>query len=69
MHEEPCGARPRPRGRGAPTEVGAAFFAFVLLHAGCGDGASEFRLGERSVACWCRRCDELRVFAAKDHEA
>ena len=69
MHEEPGGARPRPRGRGALTEVGAAFFAFVLRHAGCGDGVAESRLDERSLACWCRRCDELRVFAAEDHGA
>lgn len=62
-------APPRPGGRGGATEAGAAFLAFVLIHAGCGDGAAEFRLGERSLACWCQRCDELKVFAAGDHGA
>ena len=62
-------ARPRSEGRGGPTEADAPFLAFVLLHAGCGDGVIEYRLGERFLACWCRRCDESRIFTATDHEA
>ena len=69
MSKESGGARPQPKGRGGPTELGAAFFAFVLRHADCGDGVAESRLDERSVACWCRRCDELRIFTATGHEA
>ena len=37
------------------------FFAFALLHAGCGDEVIEARLDKRSLACWCLRCDELRI--------
>lgn len=66
MNKESGGARSRPKGRVGPTKVGVAFFAFVLRHAGCEDGVSESRLDERSLACWCRRCDELRVFTAED---
>ena len=42
-------------------KVGAAFVAFSLSHAGCGE-PEEFRLGERSLACHCPGCDELRIF-------
>ena len=67
MRKESSEARPRPEGRGVPTEADAAFLAFVLVHAGCGDGVAEYRLGERSLACWCRRCDEMRIFTATDY--
>jgi len=37
------------------------FLAFALLHAGCGDEVIEARLDKRALACWCLRCDELRI--------
>ena len=37
------------------------FLAFALLHAGCGDEVIETRLDKRALACWCLRCDELRI--------
>lgn len=39
-----------------------AFAAFVLAHDGCGVVPSEFRLDGDSLASWCPRCDEVRVF-------
>jgi hypothetical protein len=37
------------------------FLAFALLHAGCGDEVIETRLDKRALACWCLRCEELRI--------
>jgi hypothetical protein len=37
------------------------FLAFALLHAGCGDEVIEARLDKCALACWCLRCDELRI--------
>ena len=37
------------------------FLAFALLHAGCGDEVIEARLDKHALACWCLRCDELRI--------
>lgn len=69
MHKESGEVPPRPEGRGGSNEAGAAFFAFVLVHAGCGDGMGDSWLGERSLMRWCQRCDELRIFTATGHEA
>ncbi len=43
--------------------IGASeyFLAFALLHAGCGDEVIEARLDRGALACWCLRCDELRI--------
>ena len=37
------------------------FLAFALVHAGCGDEVIETRLDKRALACWCLRCEELRI--------
>jgi hypothetical protein len=49
-----------------PTEARGAkrsecFLVFALLHAGCGDEVIEAKLDKRTLACWCLRCDELRI--------
>ena len=67
MRKEFGKAPPRPEGKGGSNGADAAFLAFVLLHAGCRDGVAEYRLDERSLACWCRSCDELRILTATDH--
>ena len=37
------------------------FLAFALLHAGCGDKVIKARLDKHTLACWCLRCEELRI--------
>jgi len=45
------------------------FAGFALRHTGCGDEVLEVELDEGGViACWCLRCDELRVFGARRPE-
>ena len=41
--------------------VSEYFLAFALLHAGCGDKVIEARLDTHTLACWCLRCEELRI--------
>lgn len=43
----------------------SGFAAFALLHARCGDAVVETRLDEGSLACWCVRCGEARVFGSE----
>ena len=42
-------------------EASEYFLAFALLHAGCGDEVIEIRLDKSTLACWCLRCEELRI--------
>lgn len=58
MREEVGKAPPRLEERKGASEY---FLAFALLHAGCGDEVIEARLDKRALACWCLRCDELRI--------
>jgi hypothetical protein len=58
MREEVGKAPPRLEERKGASEY---FLAFALLHAGCGDKVIEARLDQRTLACWCLRCDELRI--------
>jgi hypothetical protein len=58
MREEVGEAPPRLEERKVASEC---FLAFALLHAGCGDEVIEARLDKRALACWCLRCDELRI--------
>jgi hypothetical protein len=58
MQEEVGKAPPRLEERRGASEY---FLAFALLHAGCGDEVIEARLDKRTLACWCMRCDELRI--------
>jgi hypothetical protein len=58
MREEVGKAAPRLEERKGASEY---FLAFALLHAGCGDEVIEARLDKHSLACWCLRCDELRI--------
>ena len=58
MREQVGKAPPRLEERKGASEY---LLAFALLHAGCGDEVIEARLDKRSLACWCLRCDELRI--------
>ena len=58
MREQVGEAPPRLEERKGASEY---FLAFALLHAGCGDEVIQTRLDKRSLACWCLRCDELRI--------
>jgi hypothetical protein len=58
MREEVGEAPPRCEEQKGASEY---FLAFALLHAGCGDEVIEARLDKRTLACWCSRCDELRI--------
>jgi hypothetical protein len=60
MQEEVGKASPRLEERKGASEY---FLAFALLHAGCGDEVIEARLNKRTLACWCSRCDELRIIS------
>lgn len=42
--------------------AGSDFIRFALSHAGCGEAVIEHRLDDLSIASWCGRCGELRVF-------
>jgi hypothetical protein len=42
-------------------DIATSFAAFVFSHAECGEAVFEGRLSERSIACWCLRCDEMRA--------
>ena len=53
----------------AGRSVGVAFVAFALSHAGCGGELEESRLDERSLACRCPGCDELRIFVGAAGDA
>jgi hypothetical protein len=59
MREEVGKAPPRLEERKGASEY---FLAFALLHAGCEDEVIEARLDIRILACWCLRCNELRIF-------
>jgi len=58
MREEAAKSAPRHEERKGASEY---FLAFVLLHTGCGDEVIEARLDKHALACWCLRCDELRI--------
>ncbi len=58
MREEVGKAPPRLEERKGASEY---FLAFALLHAGCRDEVIEARLDKLALACWCLRCDELRI--------
>ena len=58
MREEVGETPPRREKRKGASEY---FLEFALLHAGCGDEVIEARLDKRTLACWCLRCDELRI--------
>lgn len=58
MREQVGESPPRLEERKGASEY---FLAFALLHAGCGDEVIEARLDKRTLACWCLRCDELRI--------
>ena len=58
MREEVGKAPPRLEERIGASEC---FLAFALLHSGCGDEVIEARLDKRALACWCLRCEELRI--------
>ena len=60
MREEVGKAPPRLEEQKGASEY---LLAFALLHAGCGDEVIEARLDKRALACWCLRCDELRIMA------
>ena len=51
-----------PPVEGAGSGEGFSFAAFVLEHAGCGDGMVELRLGERLLVEWCTVCAASRTF-------
>ncbi len=54
-------------GRGGDGPI--PFVLFALSHAGCGDGLSEIRLDGGTVACWCSRCDDARVFGPTEERS
>jgi hypothetical protein len=58
MQEEVGKAPPRLEERREASEY---FLAFALLHAGCGKEVIEARLDKHILACWCMRCDDLRI--------
>lgn len=41
-----------------------AFAAFVLMHAGCGAGPIEVRIGERLLLVWCPCCAAIETFGS-----
>ncbi len=43
-----------------------SFAVFSLMHAGCGEGVIEQRLGERSLLVWCPSCAVLETFGSFD---
>lgn len=43
-----------------------SFAAFSLMHAGCGEGVIELRLGEQSLLVWCPSCAVLETFGPLD---
>ena len=51
-----------PPVEGAESGEDFSFAAFVLEHAGCGDGVVELRLGERLLVEWCTTCAASRTF-------
>jgi hypothetical protein len=58
MREEVGESPPRREKQKGASEC---FLTFALLHASCGDEVIEARLDKRALACWCLRCDELRI--------
>ena len=38
------------------------FAAFALVHAACGDGVLDLRVGENCILQWCPYCAEMEMF-------